>query len=161
MNLLLLRHGEAESFASTDHGRQLTEAGFDEIENVARQFATRHLQIDRCFVSPALRARQTADTFLAQIFNAPEAEILEALDPGQRAAQVMSALGSLEGGNILLVGHNPLLSELLVLLTDGNIDNLHILETGNLACVSLDILGLGMGDCAFVLEPDMARAASS
>lgn len=161
MNLYLLRHGEAESVATSSAGRQLTEAGHDEIESVARQFANRNLVIDRCLVSPALRAQQTATAFLQQIFHAPAPETLDALDPVHRAADAMAALREVKGGNILLVGHNPLLSELLALLTDGNIDHKRILETGNLACVSLDILGLGMGACTFVLEPDTARIASS
>jgi len=164
MNLYLLRHGEAESAATTSAGRQLTEAGYEEIGNVARQFVGRHLSIDRCFVSPALRTQQTAETFLAQIFHPPVLETLDALDATCRAADAMRALDGIDiknSGNILLVSHNPLLSELLALLTDGNIDHMRILETGNLACVTLDIIGLGMGDFAFMLEPDPARVASS
>ena len=161
MNLYLLRHGEAESVATDSAGRQLTEAGHEEVENVARQFAARHVNLDRCLVSPALRAQQTARTFLDQIFHPPAVETVDALDPTHRAADAMAVLDNIKDSNILLVGHNPLLSELLALLTDGNIDHMRILETGNLACVSLDIVGLGMGDCAWILEPDPARVASS
>ncbi len=164
MNLFLLRHGEAESVATANAERRLTEAGHEEVENVARQFVGLHLSIDRCFVSPALRAQQTAATFLAQIFHAPVPETLDALDTTCRAADAMRALDDVDTkkvGNILLVSHNPLLSELLALLTDGNIDHMRILETGNLACLSLDIVGLGMGDLAFILESDPARVASS
>lgn len=161
MNLYLLRHGEAESVATASAGRQLTEAGYEEIENVARQFVGRHLVIDKCFVSPALRAQQTAETFLSQLFHPPVPQTLDALDANCRAADVMAALEDIRDGNILLVSHNPLLSELLALLTDGNIDHMRILDTGNLACVSLDIIGLDMGTCTFILEPDPARVASS
>lgn len=161
MNLYLLRHGEAESVASTSEGRQLTEAGHEEVWNVARQFASRHLKLDRCFVSPALRAQQTAATFLDQFFHPPEPETLPELDASQRAAQIMAVLKDEVSENILLVSHNPLLSELLALLTDGNIDQMHILETGNLACVSLEIVGLGMGTCNLILEPDPAAVATS
>ena len=161
MNLYLLRHGEAETVATSSEGRQLTEAGHEEIANVARQFATRNLKLDRCLVSPALRAQQTANTFLSQIFHPPVPETVEALNASHRAADAMLALDDIKTGNVLLVGHNPLLSELLALLTNGNIDHMRILDTGNLACVTLDIIGLGMGTCPFVLEPDPARVASS
>lgn len=160
MNLYLLRHGEAESTASSGAGRQLTEAGRSEVANVARQFVSRHLAVDRCFVSPALRAQQTADTFLSMIFHAPEAETVEALSANHRAAEIMAFLENVRDENVLLVSHNPILSELLALFTNGNVNNLHILETGNLACVTLDIVGLGMGNCPFILEPDPAQVPS-
>lgn len=161
MNLFLLRHGEAEAVATAPEGRQLTEYGHQEVINVARQFASRNLAIDACYVSPALRAQQTAETFLSQIFDAPGPVTLDVLNANHRAAEVMTALKDHDSGNILLVSHNPLLSELLALLTDGNIDHLHILETANLACVSLDIIGLGMGQCSFLLEPNAAAVASN
>ena len=161
MNLFLLRHGEAESSATSNDGRQLTEAGYKEISSVAKQFATLNLKIDRCFVSPSLRAQQTAKTFLSLIFDAPEALTLDLLSPNQRAAQTIEFLGNSANENILLVSHNPLLSELLALVTKGNVDDLLILETGNLACIALDIAGLGMGTCPFILTPDPAKALSS
>jgi phosphohistidine phosphatase len=161
MNLFLLRHGEAEASATSNEGRQLTEAGYEEIGSVARQFASRNLKIDRCFVSPALRAQQTANTFLSLIFDPPEPVTVELLNPNQRAAQAIEFLGNSSDENILLVSHNPILSELLALLTNGNVDKLLILETGNLACISLDIVGLGMGICPFILTPDPAKIPSS
>ena len=161
MNLYLLRHGEAEANASSSAGRQLTDAGVEEVLNVARQFALRNLRIDRCLASPALRAQQTAETFLSMQFVTPEIETLEALSANQRAAQLMHYLENVREENVLLVSHNPILSELLALLTSGNIDHMHILETGNLACVTLDIVGLGMGMCPFILEPDPAQMPAS
>jgi len=161
MNLYLLRHGEAEAHASSNAGRQLTEAGINEVINVARQFAGKNVSLDTCLVSPALRAQQTADTFLSMLFDAPQMETLEELSANQRAAGIMKILESRPGGNILLVSHNPILSELLALLTRGNIDGMHILETANLACVSLDIIGLGMGNCPWILEPDPSLVQSS
>jgi len=112
-------------------------------------------------VSPALRTQQTADTFLSMLFDAPEAETVEELSANQRAAGIMKFLEPSREGNILLVSHNPILSELLALLTRGNIDGLYILETANLACVSLDIIGLGMGNCPWILEPDPNQVQSS
>jgi phosphohistidine phosphatase len=161
MNLYLLRHGEAEAHASSSAGRQLTEAGHQEVINVARQFAAKNARLDRCLVSPALRTQQTADTFLSMLFDAPEAETVEELSANQRAAGIMKFLEPSREGNILLVSHNPILSELLALLTRGNIDGLYILETANLACVSLDIIGLGMGNCPWILEPDPNQVQSS
>lgn len=161
MNLYLLRHGEAEPNASSSAGRQLTETGIEEVISVARQFASTNQTVDHCFVSPALRAQQTAATFLETIPDAPAVVTVKELSASNRAIQAMDFLQKINnqysGQNILLVSHNPVLSELLALLTAGNADNLHILDTANLACVSLDIIGLGMGTCSYILEPDHAK----
>jgi len=161
MNLYLLRHGEAEPTASSSAGRQLTEAGHEEIASVARQFASRNLKLDACFVSPSLRAQQTSATFLSMIFDPPPAVTTDLLGPDKRAAQAIGFLEDVSEESVLLVSHNPILSELLALLTDGNVDNLRILDTGNLACVSLEIIGLGMGSCPFILTPDPSIVPSS
>ena len=161
MNLYLLRHGEAESTASSSAGRQLTETGHEEVIRVARQFLTRNLEIDACYVSPALRAKQTAETFLACLHQPPEPVVVDVLSAHCRAAQVMAFLESVTASHILLVSHNPILSELLALLTNGNIDNLYILDTGDLACVTLDMIGLGMGSCPFILSADSAQVPAS
>jgi phosphohistidine phosphatase len=160
MNLYLLRHGEAEASASTGAGRQLTEAGHQEVASVAMQFASRRLEIDACYVSPALRARQTAETFLSHIFNSPEPSIIDELSANQRAASLMLFLEQVSANNVLLVSHNPILSELLALLTKGNVDDLVILDTADLACVSLEVIGLGMGTCPFILQACASTPAS-
>ena len=160
MNLFLLRHGEAEPSASTPAGRQLTEAGRQEVSSVARQFASKRFALDTCFVSPALRAQQTAETFLSHIFDSPEPSTIEELSANQRAAQIMKYLEQVEADNVLLVSHNPILSELLALLTRGNVEDMTILDTGELACITLEILGLGMGTCNTILQPDASVSIS-
>jgi len=160
MNLYLLRHGEAEPNASTSAGRQLTDAGQDEVSSVAMQFASRRLQIDACFVSPALRAQQTAEIFLSHIFNSPAPLTIEELSANQRAAQLMQFLEQESAENILLVSHNPILSELLALLTRGNVEDMTILGTSELACITLKTIGLGMGTCNAILHPDALIPAS-
>ena len=160
MKLFLLRHGEAEPSASTPAGRQLTETGKQEVSSVARQFATERITIDACFVSPALRAQQTAATFLSHIFEPPSSSTIEELSANQRAARLMQLLEQVDAENVLLVSHNPILSELLALLTQGNVEDMTILGTAQLACVSLDVLGLGMGTCNFILSPDSTTSVS-
>lgn len=160
MNLYLLRHGEAEASASTSAGRQLIEAGHQEVSSVAMQFASRQLPLDVCFVSPALRAQQTAETFLSHIFNSPALQTIEELSANQRAAQLMRFLEHENAENILLVSHNPILSELLALLTRGNVENMTILDTSELACVTLETIGLGMGTCNAILKPEALIPAS-
>lgn len=154
MNLYLLRHGEAEPRAHNDPARQLTARGRREIEQIARQFAMRQLPLDRCFVSPYVRALQTAEYFIRHSGLAVPTEVNEALIPETRASVVLQFLSGQGAGNILLVSHNPLLSELNALLVDGSISHMHILDTGELVAVSLEVAGLGMGRTSFRLVPD-------
>lgn len=155
MNLYLLRHGEAESRAHNDPGRQLTARGQREIEQVARQFAVRQLPLERCYVSPYVRAMQTAGHFIKHSGIAVPSEVCESLIPEIRASAVMQFLAGIREQHVLLVSHNPLLSELNALLTDGNISHMHILGTGELISITVDVIGLGMGRTAFRLLPDL------
>jgi phosphohistidine phosphatase len=154
MILYLLRHGEAEARAHSDSARQLTARGRQEVEQVARQFAARNIQLDRCFVSPYVRASQTAQLFLQHAGQSVKAETTEILIPEVRASAVMGFLDDVREQQVLLVSHNPLLSELLALLKDGDISHMHILSTSELVGVAIDVIGLGMGTSSFRLLPE-------
>lgn len=161
MNLYLLRHGEAEANAHTDAARQLTAKGRQDVENVAKQFAARQLPLEHCFVSPYVRAVQTAELFFRQLGETVTSTTTELLIPEVRASTVIDFLNkNVHGRNVLLVSHNPLLSELNALLTEGNINDMHILSTSELVCISLDLVGLGMGHTPFRLMPPVQRLFS-
>jgi phosphohistidine phosphatase len=147
MNLYLLRHGEAEARAQSDAARQLTAKGRHDVENVAKQFASRQLPLEQCFVSHLPDAVPCITT--------------ELLVPEVRASTVIDFLGkNVHQKNVLLVSHNPLLSELNALLTEGNINDMHILTTSELVCISLEVIGLGMGTTPFRLMPPIQRLFS-
>jgi phosphohistidine phosphatase SixA len=85
----------------------------------------------------------------------------ELLVPEVRASTVIDFLGkNVHQKNVLLVSHNPLLSELNALLTEGNINDMHILTTSELVCISLEVIGLGMGTTPFRLMPPIQRLFS-
>ncbi|HHX82449.1 MAG TPA: phosphohistidine phosphatase SixA [Pseudomonadaceae bacterium] len=146
MKLYLLRHGEAEMSAASDAVRRLTGKGHSDVKSVARQFARLDLVIDKCLCSPYVRARETAHTFLQSLEADVVVEETAQLTPDTRANAVMDLLSSLAGSSgVLLVGHNPSMSELHALLTEGSLSQMHILGTGELVVISIDIIGLGMG----------------
>ena len=154
MKLYLLRHGEAEARAHDDPSRELTARGRREVTQVAQQFAARHVQLQRCFVSPYVRAAQTAALFLPAAGQQIAPETTPVLMPEVRASKVMDFLKGVGEQEVLLVSHNPLVSELHALLVDGDISHMHILGTSELICVSFDVLGLGMGRSPFRLMPE-------
>ena len=155
MKLYLLRHGEAETRAHNDPGRELTARGRKEVAQVARLFASRRVELQRCFASPYIRAQQTAALFLSEASQRIALETTPVLLPEVRASIVMDFLEGVRDQHVLMVSHNPLVSELHALLIDGEISSMHILGTSELVCIEFDTIGLGMGTSPFRLTPQM------
>ena len=146
MRLYLLRHGDSEHRAETDAQRQLTPQGRLQALDISLQFTSKGLKLDRCLVSPFTRAIQTADSFLSRVEGAPGMEIVDFLTPEIRALEAMNQLELMpDDESILLVSHNPLVTELNAVLVEGNIDNLLIMETCEMSVIDIDIVGTGMG----------------
>ena len=82
------------------------------------------------------------------------AETTPLLMPEVRASTIMEFLEGIKEQEVLLVSHNPLVSELHALLTDGDISNMHILGTSELMCITFNVIGLGMGSSPFRLAPE-------
>ncbi len=80
------------------------------------------------------------------------------LTPEVRARDVMRLLETLQAEQVLLVSHNPLLSELNALLIDGDISHMHILATSELVAINIDVIGLGMGRTVLRLAPGTTPA---
>jgi phosphohistidine phosphatase len=119
-SLLLLRHAKSGSLApgSNDFDRTLTDRGRRAAELVGAYVSSHKLHLDLVISSPAVRTRETAEIVLRssnkrvdlqydqRIYEATTQDLLEVIhDVEKRSKQ------------ILLVGHNPGLEELLRLLT--------------------------------------------
>ena len=118
--LILLRHAAAESpgLDGQDYDRGLTPAGRAEAEAAGRRLAALNLQPQLLLTSPARRTRATTDIVarclgLAAAGVREDATLYLAAVPALRAviARTAAAVGCL-----LLVGHNPGLSELATAL---------------------------------------------
>jgi phosphohistidine phosphatase len=153
MMVYLLRHGEAEPQAADDSQRRLTPRGRQHVDSVARQFLSNKLPLRQCISSPYVRAKQTAELFLEQVAPGLPLQQNPLLTPDVRASELMKLLETVQAEQLLLVGHNPLLSELFALLTDGSVSQMHILATSELVAISIDVIGLGMGKTVLRLAP--------
>lgn len=146
MIVYLLRHGQAEQYASSDSLRELTPLGRSDIGVTAQSFLATKRVIDRCFASPFIRTQQTAEIFSLETSMPCRVESEDRLRPENTAFSVLHFLESLKEENVLLIGHNPLLSELFDLLTTGkNGSSIKLMSAGELCGISFDILGLGTG----------------
>ncbi len=124
MRLSLLRHGVAETHSDAgDFERRLAPRGFEQARWAADRLQSLGVMLpDRVLSSPALRTRQTAETLIEGLALPPAC--LELISPLYLAdLGTLTALiqGIATGGvaadadsprHILLVGHNPGLSEL-------------------------------------------------
>jgi phosphohistidine phosphatase len=152
MHLYLLRHGEAEPHSREDSTRALTPRGKLDVEAVAHQFADREISLTHCYYSPYLRTTQTAQVFLNAIKSSVKPNPLTLLIPDERAKSVIGFMDTLQAEHVLLVTHNPLVSELLALLTDGDVPNMHVCATSELNALELVIPALGQAQLLFRLQ---------
>jgi len=151
MELVLMRHGEAEAVATTDSERRLTPVGSQANRRVAKALQARICVFDLALMSPYARARQTADDVEMELgsLNFRQSHLVL---PDTSPSEVIESLPSDTALRVLLIGHNPLLSRLAALLIEGNADTGLHLETSELLCLRADILAPGCGSIVFSLH---------
>jgi phosphohistidine phosphatase len=154
MNLYILRHGLAEERAAGRHGkdsdRPLTPKGERKLWKIAEAMEALKLSFDLILSSPYTRARQTAQ-IVAEAFNARgELEFSDALTPNGSAKKVIELITALKPApeNVLLVGHEPYLSEFISLLVTGETGSSVVLKKGGLCKLSVE--SLKPGRCAAI-----------
>ena len=117
MNVLILRHGQAEGYAQTDAQRNLTERGLRDTEQAGQCLQALGLAFDGVWVSPYVRTQQTAQQVLKSF---PELEVntQDILTPESDPKTVFDAIKHSELDSLLIISHQPLVGELLALLTE-------------------------------------------
>jgi phosphohistidine phosphatase len=114
--LLLLRHGTAVDIAPSDAARDLTAKGEAQARAAGVALAALDLQPDLVLASPKVRAWRTALLACEALGADPvEHAALLGLDRGE----ALSAAGL--GQRVLLVGHEPDLSQVVYDLTGANV----------------------------------------
>ena len=113
MNLYLVRHGDAEKTqpGKRDEDRRLLQKGWESIKIAADQWIFFIKKLDIICTSPYSRAVETAE-IIAQSFKY-EKEILKdnTLAPGSLTKELITLNNSLGGEDIMIIGHQPDLSE--------------------------------------------------
>lgn len=119
--LLLLRHAHAENAApgAADFDRPLSPRGRAEALDAARCLQVAGIGCDAIMVSPAARTRQTAQILIEELGSTAAVRYVEVL----YLADADALLRFLEGADaglhtLLLVAHNPGISELATRLSD-------------------------------------------
>ncbi len=113
MDIYFIRHAEAvERGVLADFDRPLTDAGRKQAERLAQALPVREAYIQRLFVSPLVRAKQTAEPLIAAWGLAGDAVLeCDALSPGSRPRKLARWIGEHAAPTVGLVGHRPDLNE--------------------------------------------------
>ncbi len=122
-DLYIVRHGiavEPGTSGIPDDERPLTAKGEKRMRQIARGLRMLDLKLDRIITSPLPRARATAE-IIADALDARELlETSNVLQAGSSAATVERWLRERTEERLMIVGHNPTLSDLLSLLALGS-----------------------------------------
>jgi phosphohistidine phosphatase len=152
MELYLLRHAIAVLRGAPgyddDSKRPLTPEGERKMRRIARAMQALDVEFDLILSSPFTRARQTAE-IVAGVFRAEKKLVLEdSLTVGgdlrELIHRINTAYGTLE--RILLIGHEPSMSELISVLIAGDTRVSIALRKGGLCKLTTD--ALRYGQCA-------------
>ena len=146
MNLFLLRHGLAVDRSQPgfkkDADRPLTPKGKQRLWRVAEAMEDMDLEFDAILTSPLVRAAQTAEIIAEALEVSKKLSSTEHLAPNGNPKLLLEHLHQLEPApkGVLLVGHEPYLSQLIGLLVAGNTNVLIDLKKGALCKLEIETL---------------------
>ena len=149
MNLYLLRHGLAVEPGTPgyakDADRPLTPKGERKLIKIASAMKALELQFDRVLFSPYVRARGTAVMIAKELGLEKKLEKCDALTPGGSLREVIETLKRLSPPreNVMLVGHEPSMSELAALLISGETNVSITMKKGGLCMLTAETLRPG------------------
>ncbi len=117
VNLVIMRHGDAEPQSSQDSQRQLTPKGRADVALMAKWVANSYQPFDFILHSPFIRTQQTAELMWQGQSAKPSLQTLAELIPEGDSQQVQLFVDALletqPNARILLVSHMPLVSFLV------------------------------------------------
>jgi len=151
MKLFLMRHGEAEFNLNNDAQRQLTDVGRANVREIVLRDKAELSHIDTIWVSPYVRAQQTAQ-IVQEVLDQPVHCVIQSfLKPSADPHSVFNELQE-KDLSILLVTHQPLIGTMVNLLA-GLEPGRHRLGTAALACIELEVVAPACGELNWLHQP--------
>jgi phosphohistidine phosphatase len=149
MDLFLLRHAiasgpEAGDFPD-DSRRPLTKEGAERMRRIARGMHALDLPLERILSSPFLRAKESAEIVAEEFHLKSALELTPELQPGGDPRKLLAVVNAraVNFQHILLVGHEPSLSELISVLLGGKAQVGVTMKKGGLCHLRSDHLSYG------------------
>jgi phosphohistidine phosphatase len=155
LTLYILRHAEAEPDARSDAERALTSKGRDQAKAVGRFCHENEIYPALILVSPLVRAQQTAKLVGKELGDKTKLETAEFLAAGMNPALAFSHLNKFaDPGPLMLVGHEPDLSEFIAAAIGSASEGIRLRKAG-LAKLTLPEAKPGVGTLDFLLTPKL------
>jgi phosphohistidine phosphatase len=158
MEIFLLRHGIAEERAEhrgPDEKRALTAEGRRKMRRVVIAMRAMRLSFDAIFSSQLLRALQTAEIVVDALRLKKRLQVTEYLAPGTSTRKQIAWLKSVRPvpARVLLVGHEPNLSDLTSHLLTGDRGMAITFKKGGLCKVTAERFGSRCANLEWLLTP--------
>ena len=161
MELFILRHGEAGKrvpVASTDSERSLTVAGKEEVKEVAQSIADLGLKFDLIATSPLKRSLETAEIAAKVLKREKALEKWDELKPEGETKALYRRLAKLrQDSSVLLVGHEPYLSEMVGELIGRRGARVSIKKSGLVRVELTSLVPTPSGELRWLLTPRLLR----
>ncbi|MGE3974659.1 MAG: phosphohistidine phosphatase SixA [Bdellovibrionales bacterium] len=164
MKLVVVRHAKAEErsdfsrISDDDNLRPLTKEGRDKMVKISR--GLRHLvsQVDHLYSSTLVRAVQTAEIISAE-YGGMQFGQVEHLVPGFSRDETMKWLKNFEGNQtVMVVGHEPDLSEFISWMLSGNSSPFVAMKKGGACCVEfMSFIRARQAQLLWYMEPSALR----
>jgi len=160
-DLYVLRHGIAVDPGTpgiAEAERPLTAKGEKRISQIARGLRALDLRLDRIVTSPLARARFSAEIVARELDLLNLLEISNVLQAGTSAATVRRWLRERPEERLLIVGHNPTLSDLVSLLVLGSEHpSVCDLKKGGIAALTRSSASVHLYEIAWIATPRLLR----
>jgi phosphohistidine phosphatase len=149
MDLYILRHGIAEDVAATgrDRDRVLTDEGIEKTKECGKALRKLEIEFSAIFSSPYARAWQTAEIVAGELDCKEILQLLDALGSDCSTDVAFEGLRKAikKQASVLIVGHEPILSELIS----------HLLSSSSAISITMKKGGLCKLSC---VRPDPGTA---
>lgn len=160
--LYIARHGIAVEHGTpgyADDDRPLTEKGKRRMAEIGDGLARFGVELDRIVTSPLPRARRTAEIIAEALGLEDRLEHAQVLAAGSSARAIADWLADRSETNLMIVGHNPILDELLSLLLLGDEEALPFsFKKGGVALLNRQSIHTERFELAWAATPRLLRA---
>lgn len=120
MHIILMRHGEAVPFARNDADRILTPKGKSQATNTGSQLKRGGWSPETVYCSTLIRAQQTAELVIDVMRLDVIANKVEGITPEDDWRDAITMIENLASNNSLFVFHQPILTQIVGHLTEGD-----------------------------------------
>lgn len=152
--LYVLRHGNAVPYGyEQDETRELTELGSSELCAVAEAFLHKNITFDKVFVSPYVRAQQTANVFLKSLGTNVIFENSDLITPHGQPIKVANWVNDQPYESILLVTHQPFAQAFIDYLVDEPLSPSFAMATGTIVAIEGELFASACCQFKWCISP--------